>query len=651
MKKFLAILIVSSLLLTTGCGKNEEESLPTTGEVVVEPTLYTVGEVMNDVYNAAGCVGDDTDAATINAYLESLGTTPADFLSELETNPDTSITIARVLRPLGYSMTEVDWSTASDIYDFAGFSSGSPTVATNVDLVLTADRKEFVDIITHYGVADYWNKLSASYNTDNVVIDRPDESLVDDMLKKLSIQDVLSKYPSSCKIISDNTIEMKVNTNSKSYYELARRNGYKYVSFYPYNDDGSGQLYMRNLYGDSPVPLWEVYFCAYMSYLQSSMGVTATNGVVNNTEDGIEIWWSPSTGYTVSLYVYESGLIRLTYGTDDRYTEYIDNVTSVNSDDAITVKAAVKDKISSEFSMSDASFNMLVTLAQVFNLPCAEGDLTRPSTELSQDDMQGWLDAAAIFNSYLKAVDKAYQSDITPYEFSTHLVDFANIGRNSVDTTAIRACLEIINEEADDTTPMSGNHDAVIDLYKQFTDQLLECVGSTSYFMIENYNGFLTNISYVYGGTDRSKEISSQLSKIRDNTVLYNTVLAVFDKYMDGDISIAAKGNLSSINQSRMLDTLDAVSGNEIYSTSTVAEIRTVIFAWLTYGRSDITKQNINAVDVSGLTDYNSLTIQELRNNNDAQTALGTVLANAIKYTDMAVYVTGTDIVKALTNM
>lgn len=651
MKKFLAILIVGSLLLTVGCGNGEETSVTTpTGEVEIEPTLYTVGDAMDRVYMAAGCVGDDTDADTITVYLASYGTTPTDLLTELETSPSTSITLARLFKDSGISMSEVDWSTVNDIYDFAGFSSKSPVVDTNIDLTLTADRDEFVDIITHYGVADYWNKLNQTYGTDNISVDRPDETLVSDLLNNLSIQDVLSKYPSTCKIINDNTIEMKVNAGSKSYYELARRNGYKYVSFYPYNDDGSGALYMRNTYGESPVPLWEVYFCAYMSYLQTSMNVTATNGVVNNTTDGIEIWWSPSTGYTVSLYVYESGLIRLTYGTDDRYTEYIDDMTTVDGDKALTVKAAVKDKISGEFSMSDSSFETFITLAQVFNLPCASGDLNGSSEELSQEEMQEWLDAAAIFNSYLKAVDKAYQTDITAYEFSTHLVDFASIGRTNAEVSTLRGCLDLISSEASNTSPMSGNHDTTIDLYREFTDAVLNTVGSKSYFMLENYNAFLTNISYTFSGTDKSDEIATQFTDIKSNPVLFSTMKAVFDDYSGGDISLAESGMYSSIKQNRMLDILSCVSSNQLYSTSTVADIQSTLFSWFTYGRSDVTAENIASVDISSLTDYNIFTIEELKRSTDAQNALSSVLDSAIKYTDMGAYVSGKTIVQAITS-
>lgn len=651
MKKFLALTIVCSLLLTTGCGNGDEpSSTEQPNEVVVEPTLYSIGSAMDLVYADAGCTGDEDDAEVITKYLESFGTTPKDFLTELETNPSTSTTIARILKASGISMSEVDWSSVDEIYEFAGFNTTTPIVDTDVELVLTADRDKFVDIVTHYGVADYWNKLNSLYESVDVSIDRPDETLLNDMLNEWSIQDVMSKFPSTCRIIDDNTIEVKVNDGSKSYYEMARRNEHKYVSFYPYNDDGSGALYMRNTYEESEVPLWEVYFCAYMSYLQSSTGVSATNGVVNNTEDGIEIWWSPSTGYTVSLYVYESGLIRLTYGTDDRYSDYIDDITSVDSGSSTTVKAAVKDKICSEFNMSNTTFDTFVTMAQVFNLPCASCDLNAPADTLSQESMQQWLDAAAIFNTYLRAVDKAYQTDITAYEFSIHLADFAAIGRDASDRLRITGTTEAISEESTDYKSMSEQDGSKVDVYKQFTDDLLNAVGSKSYFMIENYNAFLTNITYVFSGTDRSEEIATKMQAFKDNEVLLAATQIVFDKYTKNDISSAIAGNYSNVDQSRLIDILSCVESNYFYNSSTVGDVQRALFNWLTYGRSDVTAENINSVDVSTLSDYENYTLQELKANRSAQDTFASILNKAIKFTDLGVYTSGAEIVKSLIN-
>lgn len=648
MKKFLATMLVCSLLLTTGCGGGEE-STPTT-EVVVEPTLYTVGSAMDLVYADAGCSGDEGDEALITAYLESFGTTPSDFLSEMETNPSTSMTIARILKASGVSMSEVDWGTVEDIYGFAGFGSKLPTVDTDVELMLTADRDKFIEIITHYGVADYWNKLTSLYKSEDLSVDRPDEKLLNDMLNELSIQDVLSKYSSTCNIISDGTIEMKVNSGSKSYYEIAIRNGHKYVSFYPYNDDGTGALNMRDPYSNSDIPMWQVYFCAYMSYLQTSAGVSATNGVVNNTENGIEIWWSPSTGYTVSLYVYESGLIRLTYGTDDRYSDYIDDLTSVDSGSATTVKAAVKDKICSEFNMSNSTFDTFVTMAQVFNLPCAIVDLNASADTLSQESMQQWLDAAAIFNSYLRAVDKSYQADITAYEFSDHLVDFASVGRDNSDKMLITGTIGDLTGESLDTKPMSEQDGSKIDIYKKFTDDLLEAVGSKSYFMIENYNAFLTNITYVFKGADRSEELATLVQEISQNTMLTEVARTVYDSYSDNNISTVLGGNFSNIDQSRVLDILSCVKDNTFSNTSTVGEVQRALFKWFTYGRSSVTAENINSVDLSKLEQYSNMTLPELYSSRDAQDEFAKVLDKAIKFTDLGVYTNGTMIVKTIVN-
>lgn len=656
MRKYIAALLAAATLFTcTACGQKEEvitDSTPN-NNVTVQPTLFTVGDVFYDIYTNAGCTGEDGDEDILNEYLGNYDLSVDSVILELEGSASTSIPLSRLLGDIGVKMSEVDWSTVSEVYTIPVFSDiSSPTVNTTTKLTLTSDGDEFVDIISHYGVVDYWNLLTATYPDVDITADRPDESFITKLLYDWSTPDVESLYPDTCKYVADNTLEVKLNSSTNSYYSVATRNGFRHVSFYPYNSGKDGYLYMRDNFSTSDIPLWQAYFCAYAAYLQGEFDVSVTSGVINSTTDGVEIWWSPSTGYTLSLAVYESGLVRITHGTDDRYSDYIDEVTDVGGSASSTVKNALQDKLGSEFSMSSSVFESLVSLAQVMELPCADINLTASSDTLDKDTMRDWLDAAAIFNSYLKAVDKAHQSSITPYEFSVHLIDFACIGRDADTVTELKGLTELIASHAGETDPMSTASDInpdIINDYSNFTDQLLDTVGSKSYFMIEGYNSFMTNITYVYAGEDKTDEVEAGILALHENSYMSNLAEVIFiNTINDTDFRDAFDGDYSTTDQNRVLSILDCINTYSFTSDSSVTSIVDCIMAWFAFGKSSVTSDNLYSINTAALADYATTPVKELVNDTELLSILTNIMNEAIVYADVQGGGTGTDIAKAL---
>ena len=653
MRKYIAALMAAVTVLSlSACGQKEEvQGMDyTISDVEVSPTLYTVGSAFDMVYSTAGY---EDDISVFNEYLNGFDTDINALILELEGNPSTSITLSRILGNSGIKMSEVDWSTAYEIYDMPGFKDVStPVVDTNVKLTLTPDRDKFVDIISHYGVVEYWNLLTATYPGIDVTVDRPDESFVDKLLYEWTIPDVESLYKDTVKKFNDSNLEVKLNSSTNSYYGIAKRNGFHYVSYYPYNSGKDGYIYMRDSFANSDIPLWQAYFCAYAAYLQGEYDVSVTSGVINNTTDGVEIWWSPSTGFTLSLYVYESGLIRITYGTDNRYSEYIDDVTDIGGSSSSTVKTALQSKLSSEFSMTTDTFESLITVAQVFNLPCAQVDFNSDASNLDKAMMQNWLDAAAIFNSYLKAVDSAHQSTITPYEFSIHLADFVCIGRSADEVTDIKFQQNLISTYADDEYPMSTAADVkpnIINDYQMFTDSLLDIVGSKSYFMIEGYNSFMTNITYVSKGEDRSEEITNSLQSLPSATL--RTAEAVFGKVCsEKDFVDAVDGDFDDVDQSRVLNIIECLEEYSFTDESTIPEAVECILEWLAYGRSSVTKDNIYSIDKSELSTISDICVGDIFPASDIHSVILPIFDEAIGYIEVQGDGDGEDIIRQLFN-
>lgn len=636
-KQFIAILLSTCILLLSGCGdKNATSSKPS--EVDVKPSLYSAYDAFDTVITAAGYYDSTNGRQLVEQYLAKYGYTLSQLKLDLQQNPSTNVKIAEILNSVQLKISEIDWSTVRAVYDLPVFTdTGSTTEVDTAGLYLTNDHEEFITMMKKYGYKQYKKLLSGIGPISDLVSSVPDLDLIEDTLTQYSPMDILTMYSAKAKMIDANTVEFKPVPNKSYFYEFARRNGFKYVTFYPsVAGDDNSPVYMRNPYGTSEdIPTWQAYFILYADYLYTKMDLDVSNAIYNVTNDGIECWWSPSTGRTVELDVYASGLIRLIFGNDDRYEEYQNSTEEPSTDTQNkTIRAFIYDKLNSEFDINNSDFNTLVTMCKVFYLPCANIDLNKPSTELTTFQMQGWLDAASIYSNYLS---KSKMQKLTPYVYSKYLVDFANIGRNDQNITDL---LSMCEQDAENPNPISNAatvNPAIIDIYKQFTDKLLEAVGSKSTFLIEGYNAIITNIEFVGDNSSELNSLKTEIEQIQNTQpLIYTLGKEVYGKALaNNDMLLLYAGDLSIIEDTTTtLNILKQMQSAALTEETTLGDATQILLNWIAYGRSPVTKQNIQTIDKAPIAEWTVMPLKELSRNTAARKALASLLDEAIAFAD-----------------
>ena len=659
MRKHIAVVLAAITLLTcAGCNNTEgnvpSESVTPDNTVEFESSLYTVGSALDAVYSAAGYTYDyattEEGEKVLEEYLSNCGTTLDLLIDEFDEDkdPSTSLVVAQVLGSVGIKSSEVDWSTRSDAFTMPHFMRD---VAVTVSI--TQDRDEFVKLIKERGVTDYLMLIREVVGDKLPTPPRADTSFMRKMAKELSIQDVFTQYMSTSNYIDSDTIMFKTSQSTASAYELVRRDEHMYASFYPtVSGKNNDPVYMLDKCEGTDIPLWQIYFCIYAYDLQSTLDLSVSDGIINTTNDGIEIWWSPETGETVELDVYESGLIRIVYGTDDRYLNYLEDVNE-EIEAGVTIKDTLRNKLRSDYDISDNTFESLVVLAKVFNLPCAQVDRNLPAAKLSNEDLKEWYDATDIFVHYLYVISGSGQESITPYEFSKQLVAFASIGQSSTAIQELVYCMNDIQSEASKVDSMavaSANDPSIMDTYLAFTTKVLDIVGSKSYFLIEGYNSLISNVTYVSTSSDRSVEIAERLTAIEENyPKMYNSLVYTFVDICDNkDVGKLLNGQIFDIDQEWALEFITVLEATTFTDDSVYETVLNSVFTWLSYGRSQVTIENISYIDLSSVSESMGIGMSNLLTNKELQTNTATIIDQAIGYADTEGSGTGDGLVKII---
>ena len=652
MRKHIATILVAALILSfAGCNNAEDGNINTNTstaiedespqDVEVEANLYSVGSILADVYSAAGYTYDyqstEEGEKVLEDYLSNCGTTLDDFVNEFGTDkdPSTSLIVARVLGSIGVSSSEVDWSTASEAMEMPHFLRD-----VSVSVSITQDRDDFVKQIKTHGVTDYLLLIREMVGDKLPTPPRADTGFMRKMAKELSIQDVFTQYMSTSNYIDSNTIMFKVSQTSTSSYELVRRNEHMYASFYPtIGGKGNAPVYMLDKVEGTDIPLWQVYFCLYAYDLQSTLNLSVTDGIVNTTNDGVEIWWSPETGETIELDVYESGLIRIVYGTDDRYINYLEDVNE-DVTSGTTIKDALRKKLGEDFDITDNTFESLIVMAKVFNLPCAQINLDLPSSKLTAEEIKEWYDATDTFVNHLYVISGRGRDSITQYEFSKHLISFASIGQKSPTIQELVLIMNDIQVEASKVDSMAvaaENNPAILDTYFAFTTKILDTVGSKSYFMLEGYNSLVTNITYVAPNNDKSIEIIERLTAIEENyPIMHKALVYTFDSICNNsDVKKLLNGQLDSIDQAWALEFITLLESTTFSENSVYESMLNAVFTWLSYGRSEVTIENIAHIDMFNVSNFLGKSLSNILTEGDPKEATAEVIDKAISFADV----------------
>lgn len=364
MKRFISLIAVTAILLScTGCGEEkaqetvEEWGDTATSEVVVEPTLYTIGDAFSRVFDALGYDAEKSPAenrALIDEALSQYGHSVTSLKSAFTGNPNTDPSISTILSLAGISNEEVDWTSVITYVALPILSEDAINVA------MPDDREQFLKNIKDTGIAAYESVI------DLVPIEaRFSKSVIDTFLNAEACDNFMTREASKLKVVNEYTIQYNEGLDL-SFYELVLYNGIRMASYYPtlVNED-ERPLYMREKVSDSSdVELWQVYTVYFLKMLEENYHVSSSEGVIDKTEDGIAIWWSLGNSKTLSLTIGESGFICVSVSTDDRFVEY--NGSQIGP--STTVKLFDNEMITlmqNNYGLSNADIEQLSYLCEV----------------------------------------------------------------------------------------------------------------------------------------------------------------------------------------------------------------------------------------------------------------------------------------------
>lgn len=648
MRKIIALsLVLATMVTLTGCGEEEKETshpqseTSSSAEVNVRPNLYSVYDAFDTILAESGYY--DEGKTAFDDYLSKYELTLATLKTELQRDPSKNLAISKMLSDVGIMPSEVDWDTVSEVYELEVFKKAIQS-SGNSTLYLTADRDEFVTMIRQFGYDPYFKLIKENVNELGIRVPVPDDEIVDKMLSELSPMDLLSIYPATSRIIDENTIELKKTVDAKAFYELARRNGYRYVSYYPtISGEDNTPVYMRDNVEGLDVPLWQAYCLTYCEVLYSKYNLSPKNAVFNVTNDGVEMWWSPSTGKTIELDVYESGLIRIVFGNDDRLEEYQQDITEAPEDTSpATAYSTIKDKLSSEYSFSTADFETFVAMVKIFDLPCGRIRLYGSADELNSTLMGQWIDAAVTYSTFLSS---SRMMNITPYQYSEYLVKFVNTGRDDPNVTAALDIVEVDKDNPNSLATAASINPMLLDLYKQFTDRLLYAVNSNQQFLLSGYNSYVTSVEYIDEDALKFSDVKAQLDTVRDGSLLtYDMGREVFCNALGNEplTSIYDNDEITSPSAlGKAQDTISLMGSTSFSKDMSVSQALDLLMRWIGDGRSSITKNNLASIDRSSVNEWASLTLEEVESKGDAKKAMAAIVQEALNYADTDGRITG----------
>ena len=565
-KKILARLYVC-LMLTALVGCDIQQVEDTTTSTVISPELYNMNSFVQKVYTAAGYDYSYEDLAdgeaVLDEYVSTLGFTWRDVLSALSgTSPSTDKNIMALCRAVGLSTSEIDWTTYDSLYNLPNMSPAA-SKATN----LTADRDAFATLMQSGAIATYRDSIVNSGGSIPSVGTIDAAIFAECLNKDMTLSRIAEKYEYKAMTGSDQLI-FKVASYDSSFYGYTERNGCSYIIFYPTvcNPNNAGK-YLLDCDGDTNIPLWQEYFIAYADWCTQTYGVDLSNGIYNVTNDGIEVWWPTSDGYSLELDVYESGLIRVVRSSDNRYNQYAS--TNVVKDPRVPEELYTW--CNTNYGLTRADVNALYALAQIFQLNCVESK-----------EMVDWSTPASIYVSGLHVIGNpdAYMQ-YSVGDILSCLIKFAQIN-NPEYTFSYSDTL--------DAVPMSSVSNADLVSNRQIVQKLLDSVNaSNSVINIAHLNAATSKVTYIKPDDPRMSACKEKyLSLTEDELVKWTFEKWVYPIMGYNCVNSAMTDNWDSIDYDVFSSLIDKVEEVGIAATDTFGEYFTKLKELSTYDRSDI---------------------------------------------------------------
>lgn len=572
-KKITSCILSATILLTlTGCG-NENTSSDTSS--IVAPELYNVRTVFEKVYSKAGYTYDyGTPAegeAVLDAYVSTLGLSWRGVLNTLTSkNPAMDTTLMALCKDVGISTSEVDWTTFDTVYSLPNTTPAAP-----LKVNLTQNRDAFIMDMQDGAFNDYRESIKAAGGvipgTTSIDANVFAECLNVDMTMS-RIADKYTKYT----YVNPEQLMFKPMNFDSSFYTYTERNGYSYVAYFPTvcNLNNAGK-YLAECDGDTGIPLWQEYFISYAQWCHDNYGVNLTDGIYNSTNDGIEVWWPTSDGYSLELDVYESGLIRIVRSSDSRYDSY--STTIITKDP--TIPDTLYDYLRENFGLNRTDVEAIYKLAQIFELEC-----------FKSERVEDWKDAATV---YVRGFNIIGDPDAyTKYTVGDILGCFAGFmhirdpeKQYSYDSAISSKLLsELTNAE-------------LVTNYNMTMSILSEINATNSTVNIAHFNSATSKVIYVKPDDLRTDEYKQKWEAlISDELVKWTLEKWVSPIMSDANVTYALANKWASINYDEFCPLIDKMESLSIVSTDTFGEYFSKLKDLSTFGRSDIIYTSVYSI-------------------------------------------------------
>lgn len=577
-KKITSCILSATLLLTlTGCG-NENTSSGTSsssGDVIVAPELYNVRTVFEQVYSKAGYTyAYNTPAegeAVLEAYVSTLGLSWRGVLNALTSkNPATDTTLMALCKDVGISTSEVDWTTCDTVYSLPNTTPAAP-----LKVNLTQSRDAFIADMQDGAFSDYRESIKAAGGvipgTASIDANVFAECLNVDMTMS-RIADKYTKYT----YVNPEQLMFKPTNFDSSFYTYTERNGHSYIAYFPTvcNLNNAGK-YLAECDGDTGIPLWQEYFISYAQWCHDNYGVNLTEGIYNSTNDGIEVWWPTSDGYSLELDVYESGLIRIVRSSDSRYDSY--STTIITKDP--TIPDTLYDYLRENFGLNRTDVEAIYKLAQIFELEC-----------FKSEKVEDWKDAATV---YVRGFNIIGDPDAyTKYTVGDILGCFAGFmhirdpeKQYSYDSAISSKLLsELTNAE------LVANYNTTMSI-------LSEINATNSTVNIAHFNSATSKVIYVKPDDLRMNEYKQKWEAlVSDELVKWTLEKWVSPIMSDANVTYALANKWASINYDEFCPLIDKMESLSVVSTDTFGEYFSKLKDLSTFGRSDIIYTSVYSI-------------------------------------------------------